>query len=311
MGRAISVPERQVILQRTGRGDPANAIAEDLGLKPDTVRRLIIRFNQAGAAGINPDYSRCGTNQTRRADADLLTTAMAMRCQHPTWGAGIIRVILAEQHPGLALPTSRTIQRAFAKAGLNPAPGGRRGGPGGRAERPHETWQIDAADQMKLAGTGQASWLRIVDECTGAVLETAVFPPRPLEYRAGGRDSGDAPPLLRTTGAATTNPGGQRNAMEVERRPAHRSGTLVGWAWRGDAGEPAAPPPGQRRGGAFSRHRQAVGRATSGRLGRRASGNHRRHGPSATRVLPVPRPCQSPGRPPRPGAFGACLRPNL
>ena len=109
-----------------------------------------------------------------------------MRRQHPTWGAGIIRVILTEQHPGRVLPSERTVQRAFVRAGLNPAPAGRRGpGPDRRAERPHETWQVDAADQMDLADGRQASWLRIVDECTGAVLETAVFPPRVLHTRAG------------------------------------------------------------------------------------------------------------------------------
>ena len=115
MGRAISVPQRQVIFQRAGLGHQADAIADDLGLKPDTVRRLIARLRQAGAAGIAPDYSRCGANQARRADADQIAAAVAMRRQHPSWGAGIIRVILAEQHPGRTLPAGRTIQRAFAK----------------------------------------------------------------------------------------------------------------------------------------------------------------------------------------------------
>jgi transposase len=209
MGRAISVPQRQVIFQRAGLGHEARAIAADLGLNPETVRKLIARFRKAGAAAIAPDYSRCGANQTRRADADLIGAAMTMRREHPTWGAGIIRVILAERHPGRALPSERTIPRAFVRAGLNPAPAGRRrGGPGARAERPHETWQVDAADPMKLAGTGQASWLRIVDECSGAVLATAVFPPRALEHRGRRRDPGDAPRLLRAPGPARTDPGG-------------------------------------------------------------------------------------------------------
>lgn len=233
MGRAISVPQRQVIFRRMGLGHKADAIADDLGLNPDTVKKLIARFGKAGDAGITPGYARCGLNQTCRADADLIGAAVAMRRQHPAWGAGIIRVVLAEQHPDWALPTGRTIQRAFAQAGLNPAPSGRRrGGAGPRAERPHDTWQIDAADQMRLAGTARASWLRVVDECSGAVLETAVFPPRVLEYRARRRDPGDAPPLLRATGTPATNPCGQRDAVEVQRRPAHRVGTLAGRARR-------------------------------------------------------------------------------
>jgi hypothetical protein len=186
VGQAISVPQRQVIFQRAGLGHHGDAIADDLGLHPRAVRNLIARFAKVGPAAITADYSRCGQNQPRRSDAALISQVIAMRHEHPDWGAGIIRVILAEQHPDRVLPSVRAIQRAFVQAGLNPAPAGRRRGrPDPRAQQPHETWQIDAADQMKLAGTGQASWLRVVDECTGAVLETAVFPPRVLEQRAG------------------------------------------------------------------------------------------------------------------------------
>lgn len=268
MGRAISVPQRQVIFQRTGLGHQADDVADDLGLNPKTVRTLMARFAKAGAAGITPGYARCGLNQARRSDVDLIGEVIMMRCQHTTWGAGIIRVVLAERHPDRTLPSERAILRAFAKVGLNPAPAGRRrGGPGRRAERPHDTWQIDAADQMKLVDTARASWLRIVDECSGAVLETAVFPPRVLEHRTGRRDPSDAPPLLREVGAAATDPGGQRDALEVERRPAHRAGTLAGRAGRRGQGQPAALPAAQRRGRAFAGHRQAVGRAAPDRLG--------------------------------------------
>ena len=215
MGRAISVPQRQVIFERAGLGHRADAVAGDLGLNPETVRKLMGRLRRTGAAGIVPDYARCGVNQSGRADTALITAAVMMRREHPTWGAGIIRVILAERHPGRALPSDRTIQRAFVKAELNPAPAGRRVGPERRAERPHDTWQVDAADQMSLADGGRASWLRIVDECTGAVLETAVFPPRVLEHGAREPDPGDPPPRLRTVGATATDPGGQRDAVAV------------------------------------------------------------------------------------------------
>jgi hypothetical protein len=218
MGRPIPVPQRQVIFQRSALGHRAADIADDLGLNPETVRKLISRFRKAGEAGIAPDYSRCGTNQPNRGDAGMIGAATAMRREHPAWGAGIIRVQLAEQHPGRVIPSERAIQRAFARAGLNPAPAGRRrDGPGRRAERPHQTWQMDAADQMKLADGGQASWLRIVDECSGAVLETVVFPPwgagtpcrRPRPSRPSGTPSvaGDCRPGSAWT---TARPGGPR-----------------------------------------------------------------------------------------------------
>jgi hypothetical protein len=84
-------------------------------------------------------------------------------------------------------PDVRTLQRWFAQAGLGPARPGRQ--PAAvrrwRATRPHETWQVDAAEDIALADGARVSWLRIADEFTGAVLETVIFPPRTVERGAG------------------------------------------------------------------------------------------------------------------------------
>ena len=203
MGRPTSIPQRELIYKRAGLGHRAADIAADLGLNFETVRKLIARFRKHGSGSIAADYSKCGLSQPRRADAELIEAAITMRREHPSWGAGIIRVQLVELHPDSVIPSVRTIQRAFARAGLNPAPPGRRRGRSWRrAERPHQTWQMDAADQMKLAGGRSASWLRIVDECSGAVLKTIVFPPRVLEHRTGLGDPGSPSRGLQAMGPA-------------------------------------------------------------------------------------------------------------
>jgi transposase InsO family protein len=73
----------------------------------------------------------------------------------------------------------RTLQRWFRRAGLLAARSGRRAGPSSyqRAQQPHDVWQMDAADQVALQNGRQVCWLRIADECSGAVLQTTVFPP--------------------------------------------------------------------------------------------------------------------------------------
>ena len=43
------------------------------------------------------------------------------------------------------------------------------------AERPHDVWQMDAVEKTSLATGQRISWLRLVDEWTGAVLDTKVF----------------------------------------------------------------------------------------------------------------------------------------
>src|SRR5439155_6833943 len=110
------------------------------------------------------------------------------------WGGGLIRVLLQEQgHDGGA--SERTLQRLFQRATLAPAPPGRRpDSDDRRAHHPHEVWQMDAVDQLRLANGQQVSWLRLVDECSGVVLQTTVFPPALLELVQTHGCAGDVAP---------------------------------------------------------------------------------------------------------------------
>src|SRR5262249_58656515 len=107
-------------------------------------------------------------------------------------GGGLVGVLLQRHYPAASIPAPRTLQRWFRRTGLLPAPSGRRSGPSSyqRAQQPHDVWQMDAADQVALQNGRQICWLRIADECSGAVLETTVFPPGVLER--GVRRSGAA-----------------------------------------------------------------------------------------------------------------------
>jgi transposase len=209
MPRAVPLPLRQVIFRRLQLHHHPEDIAGDLGLNPQTVRKLVRRFRRRGADALAPDYGRCGSHQTRAAAADLVEAALAMRRGHAGWGAGLIRVLLAEQFPRRPVASERTLQRHLARAGLNPAPAGRRpGAPQDRATEPHQVWQVDAAERLTLADGTQASWVRIVDEYTGAFLQTAVFPPGDLEQRPPPGDASGAAPGLRGLGPARAAAGG-------------------------------------------------------------------------------------------------------
>jgi hypothetical protein len=108
---------------------------------------------------------------------EIVKAVCQARRKHPPWGAGIILVILAEDHPAWELPSARTAQRWLRQAGLAPAPRGRRPGVNpDRATTPHAVSQMDAAACIRLATGEQVWWLRIVDEFNGAVLQTTVLP---------------------------------------------------------------------------------------------------------------------------------------
>jgi len=176
MPHSIPLPLRQVMLKQFQHGHTSAAIAQQLGIPSRTVRHLLQRF--AGQEGeLAPYYERCG-RPPKQEPPPVITAALQLRQQHPTWGAGLIRVILtnSKKYPAKQIPCQRTFERWLARLGEPSAPPGRRPeAQRDRAKHPHEVWEIDAADQMRLRSGAQASWLRAVDECSGAVLGTVVF----------------------------------------------------------------------------------------------------------------------------------------
>jgi hypothetical protein len=180
MPRATPVPVRQTILARQQQGQDATAIAQDLQLPVRTVQHLLQRLRQAPAV-LPPAYP-----SGPRPAHPLCETVLDYRRQHPAWGAELIRVQLCRTRDPKDVPCARTLQRWLCRHGLSPAPPGRQPAlrrP--RAEVPHAVWQMDAAEHLALRGGQEVSWLRLVDECSGAFLKTRVFPPRAVEPGAG------------------------------------------------------------------------------------------------------------------------------
>jgi transposase len=171
------LPLRLVLARRVRQGQSVARIAQALDLSPRTVRRLRRRALQQPADALAADYAACG--RRRSADTEALREeVLALRRTHPRWGAGLLRVLLQRDDPDRAVPCVRTLQRWLHGAGLGPAPSGRRPAsetPAERAKQPHAVWQMDAAEQIRLQNGQRVSWLRLVDECSGAVLWTKVF----------------------------------------------------------------------------------------------------------------------------------------
>ncbi len=181
MARSIPVPIRQAILRGFKKGNSIGALAEKFQVAERTVRHLVRCFQDQD--NLAPAYDRCG--RPKASPSTVIKEAMCLRQQHARWGAGLIRVLLQEKHGKAEVPGTRTLQRWLRRLQEKPAPPGRRAArESRRARRPHEIWQMDAAEQKRLKTGQPISWLRLVDECSGAVLGTAVFPPRELEPSA-------------------------------------------------------------------------------------------------------------------------------
>lgn len=178
MARSIPVPVRQAIVRGYQKGNGVAVLAGKYQVAERTVRHLVRRFQDQNS--LSPAYDRCG--RPPASPSTVIKKAVQLRQQHARWGAGLIRAVLQDKDPEIEIPCTRTLQRWLRRLREKPAPPGRRPvRESQRARQPHEIWQMDAVEQKRLKSGPQISWLRVVDECSGAVLRTAVFPPRELE----------------------------------------------------------------------------------------------------------------------------------
>jgi len=222
MPRPIPVPIRQAMFRLWQLGQATRQIATSLGLPSSTVRRFLQRFRRRGIDGIPPDYHHLAASEA--VPSEMMRTAVRLRQEHPTWGAGLIRVQLLQEAPGGFVPSERTLQRWFVRADLSPAPAGRPPRANlARATEPHETWQMDAKEHVHIQNDKEVSWLRMIDECSGAVLWTAVFPPRDLGEGFHRGRAGADPPGFCSLGVARPLPSRQRLSLGVAGRLLHRA----------------------------------------------------------------------------------------
>lgn len=197
MPRAIPYPIRQDIIQRHQAGQSLSAIAQELQLSYRTVRTFWQRYCANGDAGLQTTYAHCGPAQ-RRFPRRLQEAASTLKRDHPRWGAGLIQLQLRKQFPAHRLPSWRTLQRWWQQAGLQPArhrvPQPQRS----RGHHPHEVWELDAKERIRLQDGSWSCVLSVVDEASGAWLAATAFPPALLDTRAAAqRPSLDAPGVRR------------------------------------------------------------------------------------------------------------------
>src|SRR5262245_45151763 len=261
MPRPIPIAIRHQILELRAQGLTLERIASRLLIPFSSVARLCRRHRDDPARPLAPDYSRCGRRRAAATEA-LYGAACALKRDHPTWGAGLIRVRLGELHPGQALPSVRSLHQAFRRAGVNRPRPPRPSTPAApRATAPHEVWEVDAKERIRLADGRCVSWLAFIDEASGALLATPLSPPRALAARPGRRDPRDVPLHLRPLGPARRGPGRQRLSLGVAARPADRAGAVADRpGGRGDL-EPAGPAAQGPQGRAVPRGGRRLGRA--------------------------------------------------
>jgi hypothetical protein len=106
-----------------------------------------------------------------------------------------------------AVPSARTIQRAFRLEGINrPRPPQRPRAARARPGAPHDLWEVDAVEKKRLGTGAEVSWMAAVDVYSGALLAGELSPPASVAVDHPGGRPGPVPPGLPAVGAAALGP---------------------------------------------------------------------------------------------------------
>ena len=171
-----SIETREKIVEEKLSGKSLLSISSELSISYSTVRRIWNLYAAGGKENLRPAYDNCGLKQPKFYR--IYRLSIVLKRKYSDWGAPFILTILGQRYPNETLPSNRTVQKWFRKNNLS-RPRIKRDPPTILGvEHPHDCWQIDAKEIIKLGDNSQACYLTTVDVKSGAVLETPVFPPQ-------------------------------------------------------------------------------------------------------------------------------------
>jgi Winged helix-turn helix len=151
-------------------------IASQLLIHHLTVRSYIKRYELDGESGLVTRHSNCGKTRIDLKSHHSYRMVRYLKYRHPTWGVAYILMKIKEAYPEMELLSERQYQRHLKSEGLGLLRNKRPSGEGYYDKAPHEAWQVDAKERLKLEDGSVACYLTIVDEGSGAILEAPVFP---------------------------------------------------------------------------------------------------------------------------------------
>lgn len=175
MGSAIVKSKREQIILLFTKGLPKTEISETVNIPYSSVLKIIEKYKNNYATGLNTQYDNCGRKSTEQMQF-YKRISLWLKRRHIEWGAPIIRVVMTNRYGVEGLPCIREMQKWFRAASLN-KPRQRKGHLYiGTALAVHNIWQVDAKEQFTLSAGQAANYLTIVDEKSGAWLEAPLSP---------------------------------------------------------------------------------------------------------------------------------------
>ena len=163
------------------RGElPMTALCERFGISRDTGYRLVRRYREEGAGGLEP-RSRAPHHHGQAMAGEIAAAIVALRRERPHWGPKKLRAVLARRAPRQAWPAPSTIGDLLRREGLS-APRRRRrtavplSQPFLPVLAPNDLWCIDFKGWFRTADGARCDPLTITDADSRFLIECRIVP---------------------------------------------------------------------------------------------------------------------------------------
>ena len=132
------------------------------GISAEAGYKWLRRFN-AGEDGGFADRSRRPLTSPLRTASDVEQRILAVRAEHPAWGARKIKAVL--ERDGHGMPACSTVHQVLKRHGLIlPEPSGEPARLRFEAEAPNDLWQMDFKGHSRLGDGSRLHPLTVIDD---------------------------------------------------------------------------------------------------------------------------------------------------
>lgn len=178
--KPLTLEQKQYIVDQKLKGHTLKEIAEKLGYGYDCIRKWWRRGRRGGLDSLAQTSSR---PKGRLAHHDPLVAARAksLKQSHPNWGADRLGVALREDASlmGMKLPSRSSLTAYFREvcpeAVRQRCRQPKHESPMTPTSHPHELWQLDMKEAIKLENEEIATLLTVRDVHSGAFIGLCVF----------------------------------------------------------------------------------------------------------------------------------------
>jgi hypothetical protein len=178
MATAYTIAERESFIKRHEQGESLLKISQESGVSYKTLKTLKKQYIAQGEKGLVPRYTNCGRKRSYESERSYRLVKLYKHF-HQQWGMTYILMKIKEKYPDLPMCVSRIYERRLKVDNLVKTP---KNPPlqsvyyAEKARSPHDTWQIDAKENIKTLDGQQACYLTTTDEKSGGALSATVFP---------------------------------------------------------------------------------------------------------------------------------------